>query len=74
MDWSESEPEKDNHGQSDTIGLEAEEVLEEKPRDEFVTPVKETKSRKRNKRNKEKRKDRLLKFHKKTSPSEWPAP
>ena len=30
----ESEQEKDNHGQSDTIGMEAKEVLEEKPRDE----------------------------------------
>ena len=26
---------KDNHGQSDTIGFESEEVLEEKPKDEF---------------------------------------
>ena len=61
----ESEPENDNHGQSDNTGLKAEEVFEEKPRDEFVTPVKENKSRKKNKRNKEKRKDRLLKFHQK---------
>ena len=61
----ESEPEKDNHRQSDTIEMEAKEVLEEKPRDEFVTTVKEHKSRKRNKRNQEKRNDRLLKFHQK---------
>ena len=62
----ESEPEKDNQEQSDTMRFETVEELEEKCREEFVTPVNETeKRRKRNKKTKEKRKDRLLKFHQK---------